>query len=132
MQSRAEVTSKYAKAYARAPKKDKGHVLDQVVEVTGWSRGNARRRLAAAAKRRPGAGRQVAKGPRKPRKPKYSYDTLKVLQKVWAATGGQCGKYLAPSMQLQLSGLEPHGELVDGADRRGASRPADQAPIRRL
>jgi N-methylhydantoinase A/oxoprolinase/acetone carboxylase beta subunit len=93
-QSRAEVTTKYAKAYAKASKKDKGRVLDQVVEVTGWSRDNARRRLTAAANRPPGAGRQVAKAPRKPRAPKYSYDTLRVLQRVWAASGGQCGKYL--------------------------------------
>lgn len=117
MTSRAEVTTKYAKAYGRASKKDKGRVLDAVVDVTGWSRDNARRRLAAAARRPPGAGRVVAKMPRKPRAPKYSYEALKVLQKVWAASGGQCGKYLAVSMQLQLAGLERHGELVDGADR---------------
>jgi hypothetical protein len=42
---------------------------------------------------------------------------VKVLQKVWAASGGQCGKYLVVSMQLQLAGLERHGELLDGADR---------------
>lgn len=117
MTSRAEVTTKYAKAYAKASKKDKGRVLDQVVEVTGWSRDNARRRLVAASRRPPGAGRQVAKAPRKQRAPKYSYDAVKVLQKVWAASGGQCGKYLAVSMPLQVTGLERHGELVDGGDR---------------
>jgi hypothetical protein len=35
MKSRAKVTSRYAKAYAKASKKDKGRVLDQVVGVTG-------------------------------------------------------------------------------------------------
>lgn len=49
--------------------------------------------------------------------PKYSYDALKVLQKVWAASGGQCGRYLAASMALQLVALERHGELVEGQDR---------------
>ncbi|MCV7274609.1 MULTISPECIES: integrase catalytic domain-containing protein [Mycobacteriaceae] len=117
MASRAEVTARYAKAYVRASKKDRGRILDQVVEVTGWSRDNARRRLTVAARRPPGAGRSVAKRPRKPRSPKYSYDTRKVLQKVWAASGGQCGKYLAASMALQLDGLERHGELVFGRDR---------------
>jgi len=117
MASRAEITTKFARAYARASKKDKGRLLDEVVAVTGWSRDNARRRLTDAAKRSPGVGRQVAKKPRKQRALKYSYDAVKVLQKVWAASGGQCGKYLAVSMQLQLSGLERHGELVDGADR---------------
>jgi len=119
MRSRAEVTSRYAKAYARASKKDKGRVLDQVVEVTGWSRDNARRRLTAAAARAPGSGRQVAKTARKPRSPKYSYDALRVLQRVWAASGGQCGKYLAASMRIQLDLLEAHGELLNGTDRYG-------------
>jgi hypothetical protein len=37
MTSRAEVAAKYARAYAKATKKDKGRILDSVVEVTGWS-----------------------------------------------------------------------------------------------
>ncbi|HTY32148.1 DDE-type integrase/transposase/recombinase, partial [Mycobacterium sp.] len=117
MASRAEITTKYAKAYVKASKKGKGLILDQVVSVTGWSRDNARRRLAEAAKRPPGTGRGVAARPRKPRAPKYSYDALKVLQRVWAASGGQCGKYLGASMALQLDGLERHGELEFGRDR---------------
>jgi hypothetical protein len=92
MQSRAEVTTRYAKAYVRACKKDKGRVLDEVVNVTGWSRDNARRRLVAAAKRAPGSGRQVTRPARKPRSAKFSYDAVRVLQRVWAASGGQCGK----------------------------------------
>ncbi len=102
MASRAEVTSRYARVYARGSKKDKGLVWDQVVAVTGWSRDNARRRLVAAASKPPGPGREVAKTPRKPRAPRYSYGALKVLQRVWAASGGQCGKYLAASMRAPL------------------------------
>jgi hypothetical protein len=117
MSSRAEITTRYARAYAKASKKDKGRVLDQVVAVTGWSRDNARRRLTAAAARPPGARRQVAKKPRKPRADKFSYDARLVLQRVWAASGGQCGKYLAASMAIQLDGLERHGELAFGRDR---------------
>jgi hypothetical protein len=117
MASRAEITTRYAKAYVKAAKKDKGRVLDQVMSVTGWSRDNARRRLTEAAKRPPRTGRSVAARPRKPRSPKYSYDALKVLQRVWAASGGQCGKYLAASMALQLDGLQRHGELAFGRDR---------------
>ena len=112
MNSRAEVTTRYAKG-------DKGRILDEVVGVTGWSRDNARRRLSMAAKCPPGGGRPVAKRARKPRSPKFSYDAVRVLQWVWAASGGQCGKYLAASMRLQLDGLERHGELVDGVDRYG-------------
>lgn len=121
MATRADVTSRYAKAYAKAAKKDKGRVLDEVVGVTGWSRDNARRRLTAAAKTSPGAGRQVAVVPRKQRAPKYSYDARKVLQRVWAASGGQCGKYLAVAMVTLLDGLERHGELLDGQGRYSAA-----------
>ena len=117
MKSRAEVTTRYVKAYVKAAKGDRGRILDEVVGVTGWSRDNARRRLCAAAKCSPGGGRQVAIARRKQRSPEYSYDAVKVLQRVWAASGGQCGKYLAASMCLQLDGLERHGELVDGVDR---------------
>ena len=35
MGSRADVTAKYAKAYVKAGKADKGRILDQVVGVTG-------------------------------------------------------------------------------------------------
>ena len=121
MPSRAEVTSRYAKAYARVGKTDKGRILDEVIAVTGWSRDNARRRLAAAARAPSGAGRLVAKRPRKQRASKYSYDAVKVLQRVWAASGGQCGKYLAASMRIQLDGLERHGELAFGQDRYSAA-----------
>lgn len=116
MSSRAEITARFARAYVKASKAGKGQILDQAVQVTGWSRDNARRRLAVAA-RPPGAGRQVAKRARRQRIPKYSYDALKVLQKVWAASGGQCGRCLAASMGLQLAALERHGELVDGQNR---------------
>lgn len=121
MQSRAEITIKYAKAYGRASRREKGVMLDEVVAVTGWSRDNARRRLVAARKTGPASkGKQVVPRPRKPRERKFSYDAVKVLQRVWAASGGQCGKYLAASMRLQFDGLERHGELVDGTDRYDA------------
>lgn len=117
MSSRAEITSRYAKAYKAASEKDKGRLLDEVVAVTGWSRDNARRRLRTAAKTRPGSGRQVAKVKRRKRAPRYSYDALNVLQRVWAASGGQCGKYLTESMSVMLESLQRHGEPACGVDR---------------
>lgn len=117
MASRAEITTRYARAYVKAGKKDKARILDEVVSVTGWSRDNARRRLTGAAKQPPGSGRTVTLRPRKTRARRYSYDAVKVLQKVWAASGGQCGKYLAASMRTQLDALERHGELTPGQDR---------------
>src|SRR2546429_10023459 len=111
MSCRGEITAKFAWAYVKASKVDKGRVLDQVVEVTGWSRDNARRRLKAAA-RPPGAGRRGAKRPRRQRNSKYSYDALEVLQRDWAALGGQCGRPFAASLALRLAALVTHGALV--------------------
>lgn len=56
---------------------------------------------------------------RRARAPKFSYDARLVLRRVWAASGGQCGKYLAASMGQQLDGLERHGELAFGTGRCG-------------
>jgi transposase InsO family protein len=115
MKSRAEITRRYATAYAKASRKGKSLILDQVVDVTGWSRDNARRRLSARAADPPG-GHRVKPGP-KPGSRRYSYDTLKVLQQVWAASGGQCGKYLVVAMRDVLANLEAHGRLAIGEGR---------------
>lgn len=114
--ARAEITQKYARAYARASKKDRGRLLDEVVAVTGWSRDNARRRLSSAAK----PGPRAVKTSRKPRPRKFSYDATKTLQRVWAFSGRQCGKYLAVAMETLLGALERHGELVFGTARYSA------------
>lgn len=110
MATKVEITKKYARAYARVSNKERGRLLDEVTAITDWSRDNARRRLSAAAK----PGPRVVKGARKPRALKYSYDAIKVLQRVWAFSGGQCGKYLAVSMPTLLASLERHEELVVG------------------
>jgi hypothetical protein len=121
MAARAEITAKYARAYAKASKKDKGRLLDEVVAVTGWSRDNARRRIAKAAKPRPRAVGEA----RKPRARKYSYDATKTLQRVWAFAGFECGKYLAAAMPALLDALERHGELVAGKNRYSSSARAE-------
>jgi hypothetical protein len=117
MRARAEIAKRYATEYARAPKHVKSQILDEVVRVTDWSRDNARRRLTAKASAPPGRRRKP--GPR-PGARRYSYDALKILQKVWAASGGQCGKYLAASMAVLLANLEAHGHLVEGKARYSA------------
>lgn len=94
MATRADITTKYAKAYKKATKKTKGTLLDQIVAVTGWTRDNARRRLTQAANHPPGPGETIATRVREPRARKYSYDAVKTLRRVWATSGVECGKYL--------------------------------------
>ena len=119
LQARFEVTKKYAAAYEAASKKDKGLILDQVVAVTGWNRDHARQQLRARLRQPKGrATATIAVLDRRRTKPcKYSYDARKVLQTVWAASGGLCGKYLAASMTDWLQQMEAEGSLIEGHDR---------------
>ncbi len=96
MATRVEVTKKYAQAYRQASKKEKGQILDTVVSVTGWDRDHARQQLCRRVNQPPGRARAtVTVMDRRRRKSrKYSYDAVKVLQRVWAISGGACGKYL--------------------------------------
>lgn len=112
MATKHDITRKFAREYLAASKTMKGTLLDEVCSITGWSRDNARRQLRNAAKPRP-----VGVKKRAPRSRKYSYDAVKVLQFVWATTGGMNGKYLHQSMRLQLDLLEAHGELSAGKKR---------------
>lgn len=116
MRSQAEVLARYARGYANATKKEKGHILDNVVAATGWSRDNARRRLTAATYTRPHEPRTAAT-PRSPRSAKFSSEARQVLRYVWSVSGSQCGKHLVVSMPLLLDLLEARGSLVLGQDR---------------
>ena len=116
MKARVEVTKRYARAYADAPKQGKSQILDQVVAVTGWNRDHARQQLRLRLLQAPGrAVATVAVIDRRKTKPrKYSYDAVKVLQQVWATSGGSCGKYLAAAMTDWLDAMEAEGSLVAG------------------
>ena len=104
MGARFEVTAKYARRMRRLRRRTRSRLLDEVVAVTGWSRDNARRRLAAAAKpasageRSPGSGVRGSTPTTQP----SCFRGLGCLRVV-------SGKYLAASMRLQLDGLERHG-----------------------
>ena len=90
-----------------------------MVEVTGWNRDHARQQLRARLRQPLGrAQATIAVIDRRHSKPrKYSYDALRVLQRVWSTSGGICGKYLAASMPGWLNAMEAEGDLVAGQDR---------------
>src|SRR5699024_9877016 len=99
MQTRVEITKRYATTYAKASKKTKGQILDTVVELTGWNRDHARQQLRRRLDQP--KGRAIATvavlDRRKTKARKYSYDATKILQYVWSNSGGLSGKYLAAS-----------------------------------
>ena len=111
MGTRIEVTKRLRQAYRGASKKEKGRVLDNFCEVTGFSRASARRYLTSDVAGNPGV---VRIDYRTVRPTKYSAMSKKALERVWVLSGCQCGKYLAASMRTLLESLERHGELVVG------------------
>ena len=119
LQARFEVSKKYAAANTAASKKDKGLILDQVVAVTGWNRDHARQQLRARLRQPKGrAIATIAVLDRRRAKPcRYSCDARKVLQTVWAASGGLCGQYLAASMADWLQQMAAEGSLIEGHGR---------------
>jgi len=86
MEARREVSEELRSKYRKAKKKQKGVILYQVIELTGWCRKHAAAVLSGASPisakgkiRRNHAGRD-----RRGRKPKYSLKHKEVLKKVWA------------------------------------------------
>ena len=97
--TRIEVTKRLRQVYRGASKKEKGRVLDNFCEVTGLSRVSARRYLTSDVVGDPGV---VRIDYRTVRPTKYSVMSKKALERVWVASGCQCGKYLTASMLTLL------------------------------
>ena len=98
MVARRQVTNKLRTVYARASKRDKARILDEVMSTTGMGRSTARRMLTGQVL--PDPAEQVDK--RKLRPKEYSDDSWSLLEHVWALMGCPCGKYLVVMRGLWL------------------------------
>lgn len=105
MAERKAVTKQLAHRYARASKSVKGHILDEVCALTGWTRRHARRALTNARTA------TSVQAPRRPRERIYGPEVLEPLRVVWATMNGPSGKRLAPFMAEIVGALQRHGEL---------------------
>lgn len=102
MAQRKAVTKQMAARYARASKREKGAMLDELCELTGWTRRHARRALLAPA---------PTPTVRAPRPRIYGEEVFEPLRFVWATLGGPAGKRLAPFMAEAVEALERHEEI---------------------
>ena len=89
MAERRAVTKQMARRYRRASRSEKGAMLDELCELTGWTRRHARRALTTLV---PGSDR-AGSAPRRI----YGPETIEPLTFIWATLNGPAGKRLAPS-----------------------------------
>jgi hypothetical protein len=123
-QSKREYLARMQGRYLQASKREKGRLLDEVVEVTGDHRRHALRvlrhgrfpdpKLAAVQGLAPGGdgGRPRQGGGRPPGRPRvYSSVVVGALRAAAAASGWLCGTRLAPFLPELVPALEAEGEL---------------------
>jgi hypothetical protein len=125
MAARRQVTKRLRGAYARASKRDKGRILDEVVDTTGLARSSARRLLTGPTPPDPGV--RVDRRGLRPRG--FDDDARRLLERLWALMGRPCGKYLVEMVDLwvppplaagDLDGWTP-GDALDQVESMSAA-----------
>ena len=116
MDERKTVTKALAEQYRRAAKKEKGRLLAQFVEATGYNPVYASRLLRNYGRRQevaPGVVVEATGRGRRgnPRPRRYGGDVLKVLIKVWELMDYICGKRLAAALPQVLPKLVQFNEV---------------------
>lgn len=116
MSDRRVLVRTSAKAYQRAGRKEKTVILDQFVEITGYNRVYAARRLRGHGKRVHLGQGMVAQGEaagcfRRGRGREYGPDLVMPLERIWEALDYVCGKRLVEGLPGALESLERCGEM---------------------
>ena len=89
--------------YQRATRQEKGRILDEFVQVTGYHRKAAIRLLAR------GYRKGISKRQGRPRE--YGLEVVTALKKAWEASDRMCSQRLQPFLPHLVQALERHGEL---------------------
>jgi hypothetical protein len=125
MDARKEVTEQLCLKYRRSRKKEKGKILDNTVELTGWHRVHAagvlsgRIPIPKGKKQNNRRKNAVHPSKRRGRKPKYTMAHKEVLKKVWAVMDFSSSVRIKAGMKDVLASMERSGHLsLDEAMRK--------------
>ncbi|MBI2442556.1 MAG: transposase [Candidatus Levybacteria bacterium] len=121
-QERLTVVRAFSKEYKRTSKKQKGVLLERLVQTTGYSRKHLMDILSQFPK---------AKRIRRKRVSKYLF-VIKYLRKLWAISNYACGQRLAPMIPSYLAALRRHKELTVTKEERKLLCSISHATIDRL
>ena len=117
MRERKAVTRMLVERYRKASKKEKGRMLDELIELTGYGRCYGAYLLRRYGKRiRLGRVRLAAQMPgkarRRPRGSTYDAAVVEVLTQLWRIMDYPCGKRLVVMLPEVLPVLEKHQEIA--------------------
>jgi hypothetical protein len=138
MKERKSVTRAIASRYQKASKREKGIILDEFTQLTGYTRCYASYLLGRHGKRVRIKGNVVVVGDvrvrarRRDRHKIYDSNVLDGLKKVWLIMGCICGKRLAPVLEEVIGVLERHKEIELESDVREKLLSISPATIDRL
>lgn len=127
MREKKAVSRQVAHRYQKAGKKEKKRILDEFVQITGYTRWYGSYVLRTLGRKiviKGKGGRRVVlvgtvcKKASRNREHTYDEKVLKVLRKVWYLCDCICGKRLAPYLREIVPKLETCGELRMDADTR--------------
>jgi len=102
-----EYTEAVRLRYLNARKEEKGRILDEFIQVTGYHRKAAIRLLHRKGLRK----REQRRGRRR----RYGYEVVDALRKVWEASDRLCSKRLKPFVGELVRVMRQHGELAVNA-----------------
>jgi len=137
MQVRKSVIAAIALRYQKEGKKQKGFILNEFIELTGYNRSYASHILQAHGKKIRVRNDTVIegdirKGAKRKRQRKYGDKELKGLKKIWGIMDCICGKRLAPMLKEVICILERYKEIRLDRDTRKKLHKISSSTIDRL
>lgn len=136
MKERHSVVKELSRGYLRSRKKNRGHILDELVSLTGYNRDYAALLLRGYAHGTVYGPEGVLMKPSvsrtRCRARIYGEDVHKDLSKIWAIYDCHCGKYMAPGLKEMIRVLEREKEIKLTDDVRQKLLRISPATIDRL